>query len=384
MSEHPILDWDPRDVSVLRDQRRAYDELRERCPVAHDSFLGWSLFRQHDIVSVLADPETFSNASEYRSVPNGMDPPDHTRYRRALEPYFRPERMHALEPRCRRIAVDLLRACPKRDEVEFIAEFAQPFPVKTHCAFSGWSPETWTNLRDWARRNQAAALSPNQETGTALAREFAGYVSDALRVRRKTGIAVSDDVITSLLGTAVEGTALSDEDIVSILRNWTASCATMAAALGILVFHLATHPDMQERLRREPSLLAAAIEEILRTDGPLVANHRTATREVEIADRRIGAGEQLSLNWIAANRDGGAIDDPVAVHLDRDHGDNLLFGAGIHYCQGAPFARLQLRVAMEELLRCTTTIELGASEPPRRDVYPSNGFLTMPVCLRAS
>ncbi|MEO7194415.1 MAG: cytochrome P450 [Pseudonocardiaceae bacterium] len=382
MSDHPVPDWDPRDVSVLRDQRRAYDELRERCPVAYDSFLGWSLSRHHDIVSVLADPETFSNASEYRSVPNGMDPPDHTRYRHALEPYFRPERMKALEPRCRRIAVDLVQACLGRDEVEFVAEFAQPFPVKTHCAFSGWSSETWKDLRDWVRRNQAAALSPDKETGAALAREFAGYVSEALRARRKTELAASDDVITSLMGTAVEGAALSDEDIVSILRNWTASCSTMAAALGILVCYLATHADMQERLRREPPLLAAAIEEILRTDGPLVANHRTATRAVEIADRKIGASEKLSLNWIAANRDGGVIDDPDAVRLDRDQGDNLLFGAGIHYCQGAPFARLQLRVALEELLRCTTTIELGASGPPRRDAYPSNGFLTLPVRLR--
>ncbi len=383
MSDHPIPDWDPRDVCVLRDQRRAYDELRERCPVAYDSFLGWSLSRHHDIMSVVADPETYSSASEYRAVPNGMDPPDHTRYRQVLEPYFRPEQMRALEPRCRRIAVDLVQACLRSDDVEFIAEFTQPFAFKTTlCTFAGWSFDTWTDLRDWAGRNQAAALSPDKETGTALAGEFAGYVCDALRARRTTGVDASDDLITSLMGTTVEGAALSDEDIVSVLRNWTASCGTVAAALGIVVFYLATHPGMQEQLRREPPLLAAAIEEILRADGPLVANHRTATREVQIADRTIGAGEELSLNWIAANRDGDVIDDPDAVRFDRDQGNNLLFGAGIHYCQGAPLARLEMRVATEELLRCTTTIELGASGPPRRDVYPSNGFRAMPVCLR--
>ncbi len=148
------------------------------------------------------------------------------------------------------------------------------------------------------------------------------------------------------------------------------------------MFHLAGHADTQQRLRREPTLLPAAIDEILRADGPLVANRRTTTRDVVIEGRKIGAGEKLSLNWIAANRDGRAFDDPDAVRFDRDPGDTLVFGAGIHYCLGAPLARLELRVAMEELLARTTTIELGATEPPRREVYPSNGFRAMPVRLR--
>jgi cytochrome P450 len=103
---------------------------------------------------------------------------------------------------------------------------------------------------------------------------------------------------------------------------------------------------------------------------------------VEIAGRTIAAGEKLSLNWIAANRDGRTFADPDAVRFDRDPGDNLLFGAGIHDCLGAPLARLELRVALEELLARTTTIGLGTTEPPRRDAYPSNGFEALPVRLR--
>ena len=101
MSDQTAPDWDPRDPSVLRNQRLAYDEMRERCPVAHSNFLGWSLFRHEDIAGVLADPETYSSASKRRAVPNGMDKPEHTKYRSVLEPYFTPERMAAFEPVCR-------------------------------------------------------------------------------------------------------------------------------------------------------------------------------------------------------------------------------------------------------------------------------------------
>lgn len=382
MSNRPSPDWNPRNVSVLRDQQRAYDEMRERCPVAYNDSLGWSLFDHQDIASVLADPETYSSASPHRAVPAGMDPPEHTRYRRVLELYFRPDQMRAFAPRCRRIAVDLLPSLIGRDEVEGIAAFAQPFAFKTLCAFLGWPAESWENLRGWAHGNQAVAFSRDKEAGAALAREFTGYVTEALRVRREAGVDASDDLITHLMKTAVEGTALSDDDIVSLLRNITAGHGTVAAALGILMYYLAEHTDRQQQLRHEPALLPAAIDEILRADGPLVANRRTTTRAVEIGGRKIAVGEKLSLNWIAGNRDGRVFDAPDAVRFDRDPENNLLFGAGIHYCLGAPLARLEMRVAMEELLTRTTMIELGATETRQRDISPSNGFRVMPVRLR--
>lgn len=382
MSDKPTPDWDPRDAAVLRDQRAAYDALREHCPVAYGDFLDWSLFRHETIDGVLADHETYSSASRHRAVPNGMDPPEHTRYRRVLEASFAPERMAAFEPGCRRIAVDLVQALLAREEAEFVTAFAQPFPLKAHCAFLGWPPETWEDLRGWTHGNQEAAFSRDREAGAALAGEFAGYVAAALQVRRERGVDASDDLTARLMATKVEGAPLSDEDIVSLLRNWTAGQGTVAAALGILVLYLAQHPDEQRRLRREPALLPTAIDEILRADGPLVANRRTTTRDVEIEGRTIGAGEKLSLMWIAANRDGRVFDDPDTVRFDRDPGANLVFGAGIHDCLGAPLARLEMRVASEELLARTTAIELGSAEPPRRAVYPSNGLLTMPVRLR--
>src|SRR6188768_4262987 len=121
-------DWDPTSGEVLREQAAAYDELRRRCPVAHSELLGWSIFRHADITKVLADPETFSNVvSAHRSVPNGLDPPEHAAYRAALEPYFSLDRLQSFEPSCHRLARDLFLALPRGVEFDFMDAFAVPF-----------------------------------------------------------------------------------------------------------------------------------------------------------------------------------------------------------------------------------------------------------------
>jgi cytochrome P450 len=129
-------------------------------------------------------------------------------------------------------------------------------------------------------------------------------------------------------------------------------------------------------------LLPAAIEEILRIHGPLLANRRFATRAVEIGGRKIAAGERISLLWTSANRDGRVFEDPEAFRLGRDPAANLLYGAGIHVCPGAPLARLEMRVAMEELLARTTGIEPTAGTPPTGAVYPASGFAVLSLRIR--
>lgn len=395
MHDKPAVDWDPRDASVLADQRRAYDDLRERCPVAYSDFLGWSVLQHADVVRVLADPATYSSASRRRAVPNGMDAPEHTLYRHALEPCFDNERMTAFAPHCRRGAAELVHGLVTGDEVELVSAFIQPYSVETLCAFLGWPQESRAQLSAWIHSNQQAALAHDREAGKTLALEFTGYVQAALRVRREAGVETFNDITASLMTTEVDGKPLSDDDIVSVLRNWTAGHGTVAASLGIVVLYLAEHQDVQQQLRDEPTLLRAAIDEILRTDGPLVANYRTTTRDVEIGGRTIPAGETVTLIWIAANRDGRAFDDPEAVRFHDGHdghdghdanvpdreADNLVFGAGIHDCMGAPLARLELRIAVEELLRSTSRIELAGTEPPSRSAYPSNGLEALKVRL---
>ena len=370
-------DWDPRDPSVLKDQRRAYDDMRERCPVAHSEFMGWSLFRHQDVANVLADPETYSSVSRHPAIPNGMDPPVHGRYRDALAPRFSAVQMAALEPRCRAIAADLLESMLAGGEAEFVDAFSTPFPLRTLCAFLGWPEQLWECLGGWTHGNQQAAFTRDPAAGKALASLFSEHVKANVAAHRASPRAV-DDVTDGLLATSVEGRALDDEQIVNILRNWTAGHGTVAAGLSILVLHLAEQPKLQQRLRSDPSLIPMAVEEIMRADDPLVANRRTTTREVEIQGGTIPEGASLTLMWIAANRDPRAFEDPEAVRLHRGIDAGLVWGQGIHVCLGAPLARLEMRVALEELLARTQRFEL-VGEAPRRAVYPSNGLHALPL-----
>lgn len=369
-------DWNPRDPLVLADQRRAYDEMREQCPIAHSEFMGWSVFRHEDVVAVLADPTTYSSASKRIAIPNGMDPPEHRRYREALAPHFTDERMAALEPRSRQIAQELVEAMLAQGEVGFMDAFATPFPLRTLCAFLGWPEDQWESLGGWTHGNEQAAFTRDRAAGKALASLLAEHVKANLDVHRMPDEV--SDVTDALLATDVDGQRLNDEQIISTLRNWIAGEGTVAAALSVVVLYLANRPDLQEQLRADPSLIAAAIEEILRVDDPLVANRRTVTREVEIQGRTIPAGENLTLMWIAANRDPRAFDDADAVRIDRETTDGMVWGQGIHLCLGASMARMEMRVALEVLLSETKLFEL-AGEAPRRTVYPSNGLAALPL-----
>ncbi len=369
-------DWNPRDPLVLADQRRAYDEMREQCPIALSEFMGWSVFRHEDVVAVLADPTTYSSASKRIAIPNGMDPPEHRRYREALAPHFTDERMAALEPRSRQIAQELVEAMLAQGEVGFMDAFATPFPLRTLCAFLGWPEDQWESLGGWTHGNQQAAFTRDRAAGKALASLLAEHVKANLDVHRMPDEV--SDVTDALLATDVDGQRLNDEQIISTLRNWIAGEGTVAAALSVVVLYLANRPDLQEQLRADPSLIAAAIEEILRVDDPLVANRRTVTREVEIQGRTIPAGENLTLMWIAANRDPRAFDDADAVRIDRETTDGMVWGQGIHLCLGASMARMEMRVALEVLLSETKLFEL-AGEAPRRTVYPSNGLAALPL-----
>lgn len=139
MNEDFEPDWDPRAENVIRDQGAMYDEMRERCPVAYSDYLQWSVFRHADVSRALNDHQTFSNAtSQHLSVPNGMDPPEHTAYRRLIEPYFLPQRMAVFEPTCRAIVADLIRNTVAVGDVEVMADLALPFAVRVQCAFLGW------------------------------------------------------------------------------------------------------------------------------------------------------------------------------------------------------------------------------------------------------
>ncbi|BAK75559.1 cytochrome P450 [Pseudogulbenkiania sp. NH8B] len=382
-AQRPSPDWDARAPAVLQDQIRAYDDMRHRCPVAYSEYLNWSLFRHDDVMQALTDPKTFSNAvSSYPSIPNGMDPPEHTAYRMLIDPYFAPEAMARFEPVCRRIAVDLVRELPSAGEVELMGQFAEDFALQIQCAFMGWPVALHDPLRRWTHRNRAATLAADRAAMAAVALEFDGYIRAQLDARRAAGDQAPDDVTRRLLGETLQGRTLSDAEIVCIVRNWTVGeLSTISSCVGILTQYLAERAELQQRLRQQPELLPAAIDEILRIHAPLIANRRIATRDVEIGGCQLKAGDRVTLIWASANRDETVFGDADEFRLDRDPADNLLYGAGIHVCPGAPLARLELKIVMEALLSQTERIGTVAGKTPVRASYPASGYASLPLWI---
>lgn len=380
-SDTPRPDWDPRAETVLANQIAAYDDMRARCPVAYSPYLGWSLFRHRDVVRALDDHDTFSSVvSAHLSVPSGMDPPEHTAYRRLIDRHFDPVRVAAFEPACRAISTELVAALDRGAEIDLVTQLAQLFAVRVQCAFLGWPARLQAPLLAWVRKNHEATLARDTSAMAAIAHEFDGYIRELLDERRAAGAAAPDDITTHLLQQEIGARRLNHAEIVSILRNWTVGeLGTITACVGILVHYLAQHPELQRMLRQDLQRLPAAIDEILRLNAPLISNRRVTTRPVEIGGRLIGAGERVTLIWASANRDEAIFGDPDEVRLDRDPEQNLLYGRGIHVCPGAFLSRLELRVIMEELLNATGDIVLVPGRPPEIAVYPASGFSTLMV-----
>ena len=382
MNALPKPDWDPLAPAVRGDQRSAYDRLREHCPVAFNPAGQASVTRHADLLRVLHDPATFSSAvSEHPAVPNGYDPPRHTAYRQALDPFFAPERIRHFSPTCRRLAVRTVTEALSLGDVEAGHELALPFAVRVQSAFMGWPALIQDELLDWLHRSHAATRSGDRALTAQVAREFEAFVERVRAARRDAP--PRQDISTELMHTEVDGQPLDLRELASVLRNWTVGeIGTIAASVGILLHWLATAPDWQRRLRGEPALLPEMIDEVLRADGPLVANRRVTTAPVALGGRQLPAGTRLSLNWIAANRDPRAFDDAHTIRPGRDPALNLLYGAGIHVCPGAPLARLELRLLMEELLIRTRAIELAHGHTPTRAVAPDAGYAQLRIRLR--
>lgn len=376
-------DWDPLSPEVLANPSAAYDDLRRGCPVAYSEKLGWSLFGHADVLEALHDTKTFSSVvSSHLAVPSGMDPPTHTSYRRIVQSYFGPQQMIRFEPVCRQIARELVEGLPRPGATDIMTDLAYPFALRVQCAFTGWPLEVKDTLRDWMGRSQAATLAGDQKAAHTLAQEFESLVAAQLEARRTAGSQAPDDPTTGLLKETVDGRALSLEEITSILRNWTAGeLATISAAIGILVWFLADKPALQKDLRKAPSGLPEAIEEILRIVAPLPANRRKVVKDTVVGGRTLHAGECVNLMWPAANRDETVFEHPEAFHPHRNQQDNLLWGAGIHICPGAPLARLELRVVLECLLEGIPSWSLCEAETPTLAVYPAAGFARLPIQL---
>jgi cytochrome P450 len=379
MPEIPF--WEPLSEEALEDQRRTYDRMRAACPVAR-SPRGVTLFRHADVLAAARDPATFSSeVSAHRQVPNGLDPPEHAAFRAAIDPFFTPDRMRALEPRLRVTAHDTVSALPRHCAVDVVADFGYRFAVAAQSEWLGWQGAE-AELLAWMHENHASTRSSERSRLAATAAAFDRIVSTQVERRRRLGPAAPDDPTTELLSVCVDGATLSDGDIVSILRNWTAGdLGSIAASLGVVICFLASHPEVQASLRAGSSDVARAIDEMLRIDDPFLVNRRVTRAPVEVAGFSLEPGTRVYLNWTSANRDEAVFGEPDAYRPDEHASKNLVYGEGIHVCPGRPLATLEMVVAVEALLRQTTNIALATEPRSERETYPVGGWRHLFVVL---
>jgi len=379
----PRADWNPRGPRVRRDPLAAYDALRAQCPVARGPDGAWTLFSHADVTAAALDHTTFSNAvSRHLQVPNGMDAAEHSAYRAVVDRYFTPERVREVEPVVARVAAELVGALDVPGPVDAVALGAR-FAVRAQSVWLGWPASIEEELLGWVAENRAATRSRDRSRTAAVARHFTAIVTSLVEARRDGDGA--DDVTAELLHDHVDGRPLTEEEVVSVLRNWTGGdLASMALCAGVVLTYLADHPDLQRHLRdgvpdRE---LDRTLDEILRIDDPFVTNRRIATDDVTVGGRHVAAGDQVILHWTGANRDPRIFGDPDAFDPDAHAPYNLVWGIGKHVCPGRPLATLELRALTRAVLAATTTIGPDPDRPRERERPPAGGWAVAPLVLR--
>lgn len=378
---------DPTEIGAgenWEDQRSRHDALRERCPVAREDNR-WVVLRHAEVVAAATDPGTFSSrVTARRAIPNSLDGLEHAAYRSVVDRYLTDERVAIEEGQCRRHAAAIVDALPRGVTVKTIASIGIPYAVRAQTTWLGWPSDLEDHLVAWIGDNHAATRSGSRERMREVAERFDHIIGQLLDERRGRPAA---DVTGELLEDLMDGQPLTDEEIVSILRNWTAGdLGSLATSVGVIVHFLAARPRVQFELRTlveagNTGELTAAVEEMLRIDDPFVSNRRVTTRTTELGNATIARGESVLLNWTAANRDPRVFGDPDLYDPTRNAAANLVFGAGPHVCPGRALTLMELRVLLEELLGRTTGVELAKDRPAVRETPPVGGWARVPIVL---
>jgi erythromycin 12 hydroxylase len=337
--------------------------MRDEHPVWRDRYGMWHVFRHDDVEAILRDPETFSSdtarlvpaaAPVRRGMLTQIDPPEHRALRRLVSATFTPRMVAGLEPRIRSLTGELLDGAGER--FDLVDALAFPLPVIVIAELLGLPPDDRPLFRTWADGLFTLQVGdPNDpDVGPKVAAamsEIIDYFGKACRTRRADP---RDDLISALVTTEVEGRMLDDEEAANFsMLLLLAGHVTTTVLLGNAVRTFDENPGVWDELRADPALIPGAIEEVLRLRSPFMQVGRSTLRPVEIAGVELPA-DALVMPWLlAANRDPRAHHDPDRFDLRRGLGGGaqLAFGHGVHFCLGAPLARLEGRVALEELTR---------------------------------
>ncbi|MGO9451187.1 MAG: cytochrome P450 [Candidatus Binataceae bacterium] len=342
--------------------------------------------RYADVSSALHDHEHFSSIppplppDAFRPFGDsrdllGQDPPDHTRLRRLISRDFTPKRIRELEPRIREIARDLLGKAAAKGEFNVMADLANVLPVMVIAEMLGVPAEKYAMFKEWSDRiidagNAIPGTPPPPETITAGMSLISYFVEEVAKRRKQPGA----DLVSALVTARDETDALSENALIQfIFLLLLAGNETTTNLIGNGTLALMRHPDQLALLRREPARLPRAIEEMLRYDPPVQSTARFPKNPVNLGATEIPAGAVAFMILAAANRDPAQFPDPERFDISRDPNEHLSFGEGIHFCIGAPLARLEARVAFEEMLAQFPSLRLA--NPGEKLIYKGSYFL---------
>ncbi|MGV9497734.1 cytochrome P450 [Streptomyces sp. NPDC003642] len=392
------LGFDPWDPAFLADPYPAYAELRARGRVHWFEPTGQWLVPHHaDVSALLRDrrlgrtyQHRFSHEEFGRTPPppehepfhtlndHGMldlEPPDHTRIRRLVSKAFTPRTVERLKPYVRGLADELAAALVERGGGDLLRDVAEPLPVAVIAEMLGIPESDRAPLRPWSADICGMyELNPSQETAARAVRasvEFSDYLRALIAARRKEP---GEDLVSGLIAAHDEGDRLTEQEMIStcvLLLNAGHEATVNATVNGW--YALFRNPAQLERLRADHTLVPSAVEELMRYDTPLQLFERWVLEDIEIGGTTIPRGAEIALLFGSANHDPEVFADPGRLDLARADNPHISFSAGIHYCIGAPLARIELAASMGALLEKAPALRLAA-EPQRKPNFVIRGL----------
>ncbi|MEV5150127.1 cytochrome P450 [Streptomyces sp. NPDC052727] len=382
---------------LLRDPYAVYGRLREEGPVHRitgtDGLPAWLVTRYDDVRQALADPRL--SLDKRNATPGGyrgmalppaldanllnMDPPDHTRIRRMVSQAFTPRHVEGLRVPIERAADRLLDSLSGQDEADLIPSYAAPLPIIVICDLLGVPQDHRPDFRAWTD----ALVAPDPTRPDRAREAVASLLSFFTRLIADKRAHPADDLLSALIAVRDQEDRLSEDELMSLaFLILVAGYENTVHLIGNAVAALLSHPDQLAALRADPAALDRAVEELARYDGPVpLAIRRFPTEDIVIGGVTVPAGETVLLSLAAAHRDPRRFTDPDRLDIGRDAAGHLALGHGIHYCLGAPLARMETGIALTALFDRFPGLALAVppQELRRRPSMRSRGLIALPV-----
>ena len=334
-----------------------FEEMRTQHPVFYDQMMPmplWQVFRYEDVATVLTDYSRFSSqalgvfmGSFLKDTLITKDPPDHRTLRNLVNQAFTPRAVARLADRITQMTQELLDQVKAQGKMDVVSDIAFPLPAKVIAEMLGVPPEDWDIFQRWAHSGPKSTEA-RQEGRRPMQEEMSDYFLALLRERRR---APREDLLSALSKAEVDGERLSEYELVQFCKLLLgAGQETTKNLIANAIVCFTDHPDAMERLKREPSLMPKAIEEALRYLPPVWFLFRQTRSDIELGGQHIPAN-QIVLAWTAsANHDTAQFRNPDRFDIEREPNRHLAFGHGVHFCVGAPLARLEARIVLPMML----------------------------------